>query len=152
MVEIRKATTGDIAMLLPLIADYWHFENISGFDAGRVRKQLLRLLSEPKLGSGWIATVEGAAASYLLAVFVFSLEHLGLTAEIDEFFVVPSQRKRGAGAALLRIAEAEFERAGCTNVALQLSRSNDPARDFYRRRAYRERSGYELLDKTLDSP
>ena len=150
MVEIRKATTSDVAVLLPLIAEYWRFENLSGFDPARARIQLTRLLSAPQLGAGWMATVEGVAAGYLLAVYVFSLEHLGLTAEIDEFFVVPPQRKRGAGEALLRIAEAEFVRAGCTNVALQLSRSNDAARAFYRRHAYREKSGYELLDKMLD--
>ena len=94
--------------------------------------------------------MEGVAEGYLLAVYVFSLEHLGLTAEIDEFFVVPARRGQGTGAALLRAAEAEFRQAGCTNVALQLSRSNDSARAFYRRYDYAERSGYELLDKMLD--
>ena len=91
MVEIQKATTSDVAVLLPLVAEYWRFENISGFDPERVRTHLLRLLSTPKLGAGWIATVDGVAAGYLLAVYVFSLEHLGLTAEIDEFFVRPPQ-------------------------------------------------------------
>src|SRR5450432_2685541 len=122
MVEIRKATTNDVALLLPLIAEYWRFENISGFDPERVRTQLTRLLSAPKLGAGWIVALDGVVAGYLLAVYLFSLEHLGLTVEIDEFFVTPARRGQGAGAAILRIAEAEFVRAGCTNVALQLSR------------------------------
>jgi hypothetical protein len=96
--------------------------------------------------------VEGAAVGYLLAVYVFSLEHLGLTAEIDELFVLPSQRGRGVGAELLRCAEAEFLRAGCTNVSLQLSRGNDAARAFYHRHGYSERSAYELLDRMLHEP
>jgi ribosomal protein S18 acetylase RimI-like enzyme len=150
MVEIRLATASDVALLVPLVAEYWRFESIPGIDPKRVATQLTRLLSAPQLGAGWIATVEGVVAGYLLAVYVFSLEHLGLTAEIDEFFVLPSQRDRGAGATLLRVAEAEFLRAGCTNVSLQLSRSNEAARGFYRRHAYSERSGYELLDKRLD--
>jgi ribosomal protein S18 acetylase RimI-like enzyme len=86
---------------------------------------------------------------YLLGVYVFSLEHLGLTAEIDEFFVMPQQRGHGIGLQLLKIAEAVFVQAGCTNVSLQLSRRNDSARAFYRRQGYTERSGYELLDKML---
>jgi GNAT superfamily N-acetyltransferase len=150
LAEIRRATESDARELIPLVEEYWRFENISGFDPGGVEGQLRRLLSEPKLGVGWIATVEGVAVGYLLAVYVFSLEHWGLTAEIDEFFVRPARRGQGAGAALLRAAEAEFRRAGCTNVAFQLSRSNDSARAFYRRHGYRERSGYELLDKMLD--
>ena len=46
---------------------------------------------------GWIACIKGQAVGYLLAVYVFSLEHLGLTAEIDEFFVLPSARGKGLG-------------------------------------------------------
>jgi GNAT superfamily N-acetyltransferase len=72
-----------------------------------------------------------------------------LTAEIDEFFVLPSARSKGLGDVLLRRAEAEFVRRGCTNVALQLGRGNDRARVFYRAQGYRERAGYELLDKML---
>lgn len=88
---------------------------------------------------------------YLLAVYVFSLEHLGLTAEIDEFFVRHEQRGRGFGARLLQSAESEFQAVRCTNVSLQLGRANAEAREFYRRRGYVERCGYELLDKDLTS-
>jgi GNAT superfamily N-acetyltransferase len=150
MTIFRRATMSDVSALLLLVKEYWTFERISGFDAEVVATQLTRLLCAPGLGAGWIAEREGAAAGYLLAVYVFSLEHLGLTAEIDELFVLPAQRGKGMGAELLRLAELEFARVGCTNVALQLSRSNDSAGAFYRRHGYRERSGYELLDKTLD--
>ncbi len=150
MVEIRQAGPGDVDELVPLVSKYWRFENIYGFDPQRVASQLARLFSAPNLGSGWLALADGSAVGYLLAVYVFSLEHLGLTAEIDEFFVLPEARGQGAGAALLRAAEAEFGRVGCTNVALQLSRDNDAARDFYRDHDYRERSGYELLDKMIN--
>lgn len=151
MTVIRPATPSDVPALLPLVADYWRFEGLSGFEPQRVAPQLERLLSEPRLGAGWIALREGEAVGYLLAVYVFSLEHLGLTAEIDEFFVVPSRRGQGVGAELLRVAESEFLRLGCTNVSLQLSRSNDAARAFYHRQGYAERAGYELLEKTLQS-
>ena len=149
MIEIRRAAASDVAALIPLIADYWRFESIAGFDPDSIGSQLARLLSARELGAGWLATVDGVVVGYLLAVYVFSLEHGGLTAEIDELFVRPAQRGQGAGAALLRTAEDEFQRAGCTNVSLQLSRRNDAARGFYRRHGYRERSGYELLDKML---
>jgi GNAT superfamily N-acetyltransferase len=149
MAEIREATGGDVPALLPLVEEYWSFEAISGFESSCVAAQLKRLLSEPRLGAGWISTADGVAVGYLLAVYVFSLEHLGITAEIDELFVLSSQRGRGIGAELLKVAESEFRRVGCTNVSLQLSRHNSSARAFYRRHEYVERSGYELLDKML---
>ncbi len=149
MKEIRIATPADVPALLPLVEEYWRFEAISGFEPGRVGSQLKRLLSEPRLGAGWLSTTDGVAVGYLLAVYVFSLEHLGITAEIDELFVLPSKRGRGIGAALLDVAESEFRRLGCSNASLQLSRHNDSARAFYHRHEYLERSGYELLEKTL---
>jgi GNAT superfamily N-acetyltransferase len=146
---IRPLAAGDIPALLPLVEQYWIYEDIAGFDPARIAPQLDRLCAEPSLGSGWIARLRGEAVGYLLAVYVFSLEHLGLTAEIDEFFVLPSARGKRVGEALLKAAEAEFTRRACTNVALQLGRGNDRARVFYRAHGYRERSGYELLDKML---
>lgn len=147
--DIRPVTTKDIPALLPLIEQYWLFEDVAGFDTARVGRELERAVADPKLASGWIAFARGEPVGYLLAVFVFSLEHLGLTAEIDEFFVLPSARGKGFGDALLKLAEAEFVRRGCTNVALQLGKGNDGARTFYRAHGYADRAGFELLDKFL---
>ena len=147
--DVRPVTASEIPALLPLVDEYWRLEDIVDFDADRVGRELARVCAEPRLGSAWIAYARGNAVGYLLAVYVFSLEHLGLTAEIDEFFVLPSARSHGLGDRLLRAAEAEFTRRGCTNVALQLGRGNDRARVFYRAHGYSERAGFELLDKTL---
>ncbi len=149
MVEIRKAEVTDVPALLPLVEEYWRFESISGFESAQVTTQLEHVLSEPRLGAGWISTTDGVAVGYLLAVYVFSLEHLGITAEIDELFVLPSQRGRAIGAKLLNAAESEFRKVGCLNVSLQLSRHNNSARSFYHCHEYVERPGYELLEKTL---
>lgn len=146
---IHLLTTADIPALLRLVEEYWTFEGIADFDPARVTIQLERLLADPTLGSGWIARAGHDAAGYLLAVYVFSLEHLGLTAEIDEFFVLPSFRGGDIGSELLKAAETEFVRRKCTNVSLQLGRGNDRARAFYREHGYGERAGFELLDKML---
>ncbi len=110
--DIRPLTAKEIPALLPLVEQYWLFEDIADFDPARIGRELERACADPKLASGWIAFARGAAVGYLLAVYVFSLEHLGLTAEIDEFFVLPSARGKGLGDALLQLAEAEFVRRG----------------------------------------
>ena len=149
--NIRRIIAADIPAVLPLVEQYWTFEDIAGYDPARIGKELERLCADPRLGAGWIAEEKGShPLGYLLAVYVFSLEHLGLTAEIDEFFVLPSARDQGLGLALLQAAEAEFVRMKCTNVSLQIGRGNDAARGFYRRQGYSERSGFELLDKMLN--
>lgn len=149
-VVVRQATRGDVPALLTLVERYWRFENIAGFDAQRLGPLLERVLVDESLGRAWLALVGGEPAGYLLVVFVFSLEHQGLTAEIDELFVMPAHRGHALGARLLEAAEAACRTAGCTNIALQLGRDNESARQFYRRKGYAARDGFELLDKDLD--
>jgi GNAT superfamily N-acetyltransferase len=147
--SIHAATVEDIDALLPMVEQYWRFENIEGFDPARMRALLTRVLEDASLGRAWVARVYGEPAGYLLAVYVFSLEHQGLTAEIDEFFVIPQHRGLGIGATMLAAAEAQFREEGCTNVSLQLGRSNEAARRFYRENGFEGRAGFELVSKML---
>jgi GNAT superfamily N-acetyltransferase len=150
-VAIRTANASDIAALLELVREYWAFEGVPGFDPERCARALRLLFGRPNLGTCWIAEHDGVAVGYLLACFVFSLEHGGLTAEIDELFVRKESRGAAIGGRLLSTAGTVLREAGCTSVALQLGRGNDVARAFYHRHGYTEREGYELLDKTLET-
>jgi ribosomal protein S18 acetylase RimI-like enzyme len=147
--KIQAAGPTDVEVLLPMVEQYWRFEAIGGFDAARMRTLLTRVLEDEHLGRAWVATVYGEPAGYLLAVYVFSLEHQGVTAEIDEFFVLPAHRGLGLGHEMLAIAEAQFRVEGCTNVSLQLGRSNDAARKFYRSNGFEDRAGVDLVSKKL---
>ena len=149
-INIRPAIRTDSATLLPMIQQYWRFEAIEGFDAARVSSLLEQVLGDDAtLGRAWLVDVEGEPAGYLLAVFVFSLEFQGITAEIDELFVVDRYRRLGLGGRLLDAAEAHFRDSGCTHVALQIGRDNEAARAFYQRRGFAGRNGYELVSKPL---
>jgi GNAT superfamily N-acetyltransferase len=147
--SILPASLEDIDSLLPMVEQYWRFENIEGFDPGRMRNLLARVIEDASLGRAWVARVYGEPAGYLLAVYVFSLEHQGITAEIDEFFVIPQHRGLGIGAGMLAAAEAQFRVEGCTNVSLQLGRSNEAARKFYQEHGFEGRAGFELVSKIL---
>jgi GNAT superfamily N-acetyltransferase len=147
--DIRQATESDVTALLPMVREYWRFEAIEGFDAAGIERLLRRVIADATLGHVWLAKVDGVAAGYLLAVYVFSLEHQGLTAEIDELFVVAENRGLGIGAQLLAAAEHTFRMRGCTNVSLQIGRDNDEARAFYCSHGYAGRDDFELVHKHL---
>jgi ribosomal protein S18 acetylase RimI-like enzyme len=151
-IAVQPATHADIGALLPLVEQYWRFEAIEGFDTRRIAGLLERVIADASLGHAWIARVDGNAAGYLLAVYVFSLEHQGLTAEIDELFVLSACRGLGVGSRLLDAAEGTFRAHGCSNVALQIGRDNAEARAFYRGHGYTDRAGFELVDKMLQVP
>ena len=146
---IRTATAGDIAALLGLIREYWDFEHIDGFDPERLTPVLEELFARPGFGCTWIVEDGGRAVGYLAAVYVYSLEHAGLTAEIDELYLQPAFRAGGVGRRLVGAAEEEFARVGCTNVSFQIGRANEAARRFYERCGYTARDGYALMDKRI---
>jgi GNAT superfamily N-acetyltransferase len=146
---IRSARVEDVAALGRLVEQYWSFEGIEGFDQRRVENLLRDALSADDRALCWVDECEGAIAGYLLAVLMFSLEHGGIMAEIDEFFVAHTFRHRGIGAALLQEAESMLQERGVQRLQLQLGSSNAGAREFYAARAYAPRSGFDLWDKSL---
>lgn len=146
---IRFASTEDAAAIAALVERYWEFESIEGFDRLRVAVLLAQLISEPQRGACWVAEAEGRLAGYLLAVFVFSLEHGGLMAEIDEVFVSAEFRSAGLGSLLVTRAERDLAERGMVRLQLQLGMQNESARRFYQRHGFLRRAGYELFDKAL---
>ena len=148
-IGIRPATSADVAALVGLVRGYWDFEGIDGFDPVQVEALLRELLDAPVHGRIWLATVSGRPSAYLLGVYIFSLEFRGMTAEIDEFYVLPAHRGLGLGTRLLATAEEAFRAAGCRYLALRIGRDNGAARGFYQRHGFRERNGFDIIDKTL---
>jgi GNAT superfamily N-acetyltransferase len=149
---IRTASPNDLPALVNLVEQYWSFEDIAGFDARRVESLLHAALFADGRARCWLAERAGEVGGYLLAVLVFSLEHGGMMAEIDEFFVSAAFRRHGIGAALLLKAEHALQENGVRRLQLQLGSGNARARDFYAARGYGRRAGFELWDKALLPP
>jgi ribosomal protein S18 acetylase RimI-like enzyme len=148
-VAVRCALANDVPQLLALVRRYWQFEGLGHFDALRLEVLLQELIGSRARGQVWVGERAGTLCGYLVLVYVVSLEHQGLVAEIDEFFVLPEARGAGLGSELLAAAEGSLERAGCVRLQLQLAVDNDAARAFYARRGYHARAGYRLFDKPL---
>src|SRR5580698_2809571 len=114
----RPAVTADIAGVAALAKQYWEFESIPGFDGPRIEGLLRRLLGEPDRGACWVAEADGELCGYLVAVIMFSLEHGGLMAEIDEVFVSAQKRSLGVGARLIAQAEGDLGSRGLLRLQL----------------------------------
>jgi GNAT superfamily N-acetyltransferase len=147
--SVRLATAADAGEVASLVRRYWEFEVIGGFDAPRIETLLDGLIGAPERGLCWVAEADGHLCGYLLAVFVFSLEHGGMMAEIDEIFVAEEVRSAGVGSLLVAQAERGLAERGMVRLQLQLGALNRRGRAFYERLGFRPRAGYELLDKPL---
>jgi len=147
--KVLRAQLSDVARIASLVERYWEFEKLSGFDLRRTEGHLASLLSLPERGGCWIAECSDAIAGYLIAVYVFSLEHGGMMAEIDELFVSTEFRSAGTGTALLLKFEDEMRSLDIVQVQLQVGITNAHAHRFYERHRYALRSGFALLEKPL---
>jgi GNAT superfamily N-acetyltransferase len=148
---IRLACNSDLEILASLVALYWKFENIAGFDRARIITLLADFVSRPQLGHCWVAEEGGELVGYLLIVYLFSLEHGGLMAEIDEFFVTPEKRSSQVGTTLLESASRVMTREGITHLQLQLATQNSKGKRFYQLHGFRSTSGRHVLSKALIS-
>ena len=145
----RPACDSDIENLASLIALYWEFENIAGFDRARITTLLADLLSRPQLGCCWVAEEGDELVGYLFAVYLFSLEHGGMMAEIDEFFVLTEKRSSQVGTTLLESASRVMTQEGITHLQLQLATQNSKGKRFYERHGFRSTLGRDVLSKAL---
>ncbi len=107
--HVKMAMVDAVPALVSLVQGYWQFEQIPGFDEARVSAALRHQLTDPKMGAAWVAPADGVPVGYLLAVYVFSLERLGLTAEIDEFYVLPDKSVPGDAVARLKAGVATMQ-------------------------------------------
>lgn len=73
--------------------------------------------------------------------FVWSLEHGGHSAWLDELYVVPEQRNAGIGRALLDEALATARADGCIGFDLEVARGHERADHLY------ERAGFHRLER-----
>src|SRR5882672_11291238 len=122
---VRLAALADVAAIATLAERYWEFEGIGGFDRPRIESILGTLISAPQLGACWVAEAEGRLCGYLLAVFMLSLEHGGLMAEIDEVFVSPEMRSAGLGSLLVATTERDLAQRGVRRLQLQMGAGNE---------------------------
>ena len=115
----------------------------------RLTKQAEEFLAQPTLGQAWVAVVDDLAGGYLICTFVYSFEHGGLMAEIDELFVQESLRGQGIGRALVAQALRELPALGCHALQMQVADGNLEAQRFYRGLGFAEKPGYRLWVKAL---
>ncbi|HEX2790819.1 MAG TPA: GNAT family N-acetyltransferase [Steroidobacteraceae bacterium] len=144
--QITEISLSDTELLLPLIEAYWRHDNIFGYERSRLRRQLTEFLSEPSYGCGWLATRTRpeVAVGYLLCSFVYSFEHGGPMAEVDELYVDTPYRRQRIGQALLGQARMDLAARGCHYLQMQVAEDNAPAQEFYAQQGFKKKTGYRL--------
>ena len=101
------------------------------------------LMVEQRQASGgavWIVESDGTAAGHVVLTTRFAMEFGGLIGYIDDLFVRPGYRRRGAARVALDALVAECQRRGCRSLIVEVGPDNAGAIALYRRVGLRLRA------------
>ncbi len=135
MIEVRAATVADRAAAIRLLTAQMAEHAIAVEADGIARAVELALAPS---SSAWllVATVGGLPVGVLLANPIVSVEHGGGGLWIEELYVQPAHRRRGAGRALVEHVLAAARTAGLGGADLEVA-LDEAAPAFWRALGFR---------------
>jgi GNAT superfamily N-acetyltransferase len=148
---MRRALPGDIPALLALMSDFYR-EAGYGLDHALAESAFSAILSDERLGYVWLIDDEAKTAGYVVLTLRFGMEYGGLTACIDDLFVVPESRNRGLSTAALLQVRDFCKNIGIRAITVEVGYGNEPAQAVYRRVGLVEAPDRQLLALGLAPP
>jgi ribosomal protein S18 acetylase RimI-like enzyme len=148
--QIRPAADADVPALVALMTAFYAEADFP-LPAGPAAAAFHTLLADPRLGGVWLAEEGGEAVGHVVLTICFSMEYGGLRGFIDDLYVRPEMRGRGAGAALLAAARAGAIDRSVRALHVEVGPENDVALRLYARAGYAD-SGHRLLTLPLAAP
>jgi GNAT superfamily N-acetyltransferase len=150
-VLVQQAGADELEAALPLIERFFQEE---GFHTppGQIPVQLLGLLQDPE-SSVFLARWNGRAVGVVTVTTTEGIE-LGLSAEMEDLYVLPEMRRTGVGRALIEAVADWCRQRGCSLVSVIVTPEGQAAHNlisYYRSRGFQE-TGRTVLFRHLDRP
>jgi len=131
-ITIRPATQADEEAVLDLIEELFVAPGARPphYRVDDAREAIQRTISSEH--SDILLGVDGDTVIGMLALYVdFLMIRYGLRCWLEDFVVLPSERSRGAGRALLEAATVWARTHGCTHIQLNSFNARKDAHRFY---------------------
>ena len=142
---VRPLARTDVPALLDLVdalADYEHLPRPT--DEARARLEVDATASPPRF-EVLLAEVDGSVAGYAIYFWTYSTFLARPTLYLEDLFVRPEARQRGAGAALFDACAAEAVRHEAGRMEWQVLDWNEPSLAFYRRKGARHLAEWQTF-------
>lgn len=147
-ISLETAGPSQLGNLLPLVAAYHFFEEIS-LPADVREKSVKRLLNDETLGKVWLIQKSGHLIGYIVICFGYSIEFGGRGVVIDEFYIEASERDMGVGAEVLERLKELMRTHDVVAIQLEVGQQNDRAKSLYVNSGFSYRDKYQLMTIAL---
>jgi ribosomal protein S18 acetylase RimI-like enzyme len=129
-VSLLDAEISNIEQVLVLIQDFYqHFDY--PYTEAEKRLTLEELFKTPTAGCIYLIQKEQRIVGYVFLSFYFSIEFGGVTAFIDELFVLPRDRGQGTGSRIIHLVEQKCIELNLKAIHLESERTNERAIALY---------------------
>jgi aminoglycoside 6'-N-acetyltransferase I len=147
---IRQSTITELETALPLLERFFREE---GFRTplNQIRVQLAEMLSNPDsvVFLAWLNSTAIGVATVTLSQGI----EFGISAELEDLYVLPDARGTGVASALIHAVEEWCRARACTVIAVVVTPEGEAGHNlinYYRARGFQE-SGRTILYNYLDS-
>lgn len=149
-VEVRPARDVDLEALTRLLIVQLREHGID-LPASELSAAAAGLQRRPRAGRFVVALDGGEMIGFAALSFLWTLERGGRAAWLDELYVVPERRGRGAGTMLLHAAMEIAAAAGSRALDLEIDAAHARVAGLYEREGFRE-LGRRRWARNLDAP
>ena len=147
-VSLRPAEPPDLDTLVPLSRAFYDHFRYPWTD--EQPQAIASLLADPSAGRVFLVLVDGEPEGYVVLSFCFSVERGGRTAFVDELFVRPGSRDRGAGGEVLDLVAKECPPLGVRALLAEIEPENTGIAALSRRHGWVD-TGRLLLTRRIGS-
>ena len=133
--SLERASRADRASLIALLGAQLAEHDID-LATDRLERAIDGALDDPSRGAFLVARLDGETVGVACISYIWTLEHGGRSAWLDELYVLPAHRGGGVGTALVRAVIGEAEREGCAAVDLEVETSHARVEQLYAREGF----------------
>ena len=133
--DIRPAAIDDLDAVTTLLVAQLR-EHAVDTPAAAIGDSVGAVIRHPERGRILVARDRGTVVGVAALSFVWPIEHGGMSAWLEELYVVPDARGRGIGTALLRAALRAATEAGAVAVDLEVAVGHERAANLYAREGF----------------
>jgi GNAT superfamily N-acetyltransferase len=133
MLELGIARTDELAQLVALLTILFSQESEFTADYEKQTRALERILSDPSLGTIYVARDEAQVVAMASLLYTVSTAEGGSAALFEDLVVLPTHRGQGIATALVAFMIAEARTRGVLRLTLLTDMQNERAQAFYRR-------------------
>ena len=130
MIHFKPLEIVDIETITCMMRDFYAIDGYP-IDIDISKKLFKEFITNENLGKAWIIYQDNEIVGYVILTFVFSFEHKGKTAFLDELYVKETHRGKGIGNQTVLFIKEESRELNLKLIYLEVENHNENAQKLY---------------------